>query len=129
MNREIKRLKKTAVQIRRDILEMAAHAGNGAVHVGPALSATDIVTALYFKIMNLDAQNPAWADRDRFILSKGHAYAVLYAALAERGYFPREELMTVRGINSRLQGHPVLGKCPGAEASGKGSSTGLCHAG
>lgn len=129
MNREIKRLKKTAVQIRRDILEMAAHAGNGAVHVGPALSATDIVTALYFKIMNLDAQNPAWADRDRFILSKGHAYAVLYAALAERGYFPREELMTVRGINSRLQGHPVLGKCPGVDmvsgSLGNGLSCGL----
>lgn len=129
MSKEIKKLKKTAVQIRKDIMEISAHCGGGAIHVGPALSATDVVTALYFKIMNIDPNNPTWEDRDRFILSKGHAYSVLYAALAERGYFPREELMTTRNINSRLQGHPVLGKTPGVDmvsgSLGNGLSCGL----
>lgn len=129
MDRKIKELKKTAIQIRRDIMDIAAHCGNGAIHVGPALSATDIVTALYFDIMKVDPENPMWEDRDRFILSKGHAYAVLYSALAEKGYFPREELLTARGINSRLQGHPVLGKTPGVDmvsgSLGNGLSCGL----
>lgn len=129
MEKELKRLKKQAVQIRRDIMEISAHSGNGAIHVGPALSSTDIVAALYFKIMRIRPDEPEWEDRDRFILSKGHGYAVLYSALAERGYFPREELMTARGINSRLQGHPVLGKTPGVDMTsgslGNGLSCGL----
>ena len=129
MDREWKRLKKQAVQLRRDIIEMSAHSGNGSIHVGPALSCTDILTALYFKILRIDPENPAWEDRDRFILSKGHGYAALYSALAERGYFPREEIMTARGINSRLQGHPVLGKTPGVDmvsgSLGNGLSCGL----
>ncbi|MBQ9685444.1 MAG: transketolase [Oscillospiraceae bacterium] len=129
MSKEINNLKRTAVQIRKDIMDISAHCGGGATHVGPALSAADIVAALYFKIMNVDPTNPSWEDRDRFILSKGHAYSVLYAALAERGYFPREELMTTRNINSRLQGHPVLGKTPGVDmvsgSLGNGLSCGL----
>ena len=77
MQKIIKELKKTAVQIRRDIMEISAHSGNGATHVGPALSAADIVATLYFKIMQIDPERPDWEDRDRFILSKGHAYSVL----------------------------------------------------
>lgn len=129
MDNELRRLKKTAVQIRRDIMEISAHSGNGAIHVGPALSCTDIVTALYFHVMHIDPENPAWEERDRFILSKGHGYAVLYSALAERGYYDRAELMTARAINSRLQGHPVLGKTPGVDMTsgslGNGLSCGL----
>lgn len=129
MERELLGLKKRAVQLRRDIIEMSAHCGNGAIHVGPALSCADIMAALYFKILRIDPGNPSWEERDRFILSKGHGYAALYAALAERGYFPREELMTARGINSRLQGHPVLGKTPGVDmvsgSLGNGLSCGL----
>lgn len=122
-------LKRTAIQIRRDIMDIAAHCGNGTIHVGPALSCTDIVTALYFDVMNVDPQNPLWEGRDRFVMSKGHAYPALYSALAERGYFPREELLTTRRINSRLQGHPALGKTPGVDMTsgslGNGLSCGL----
>ena len=114
MEKELKRLKKVAVEMRRDIINMAAHCGT-AIHVGPALSCTDMMAALYFKIMNIDPENPTWDERDRFVMSKGHAYAALYSALAERGFFPREELLTARGINSRLQGHPALGKTPGVD--------------
>lgn len=129
MENELIRLKKQAIQIRRDIIEMCTHGKGGAIHVGPALSSTDIVTALYFKIMKVDCENPNWEDRDRFILSKGHGYAVIYSALAEKGFFPREELLTARAINSRLQGHPVLGKTPGIDMTsgslGNGLSCGL----
>lgn len=134
MENEIRRLKKMAVQIRRDIMDIAAHAHHGAIHVGPALSSTDIVTALFFHIMNVDPKNPTNDDRDRFILSKGHAYAVLYSALAEKGFFPREELLTARGLNSRLQGHPVLGKTPGVDmvsgslGNGLGCGLGIAQA-
>lgn len=129
MENELKRLKKIAVQIRRDILTMGTKGHGGGIHTGPALSSADIVTALFFKIMRLDPENPEWEDRDRFILSKGHAYAVLYSALAERHFFPREELLTTRAINSRLQGHPALGKTPGVDMTsgslGNGLSCGL----
>ena len=129
MENELKRLKKIAIQIRRDIIEIASFSKGGAIHVGPALSSTDLVTALYFKIMHVDPSNPNWEDRDRFILSKGHAYAVIYSALAEKGFFPREELITTRALNSRLQGHPVLGKTPGIDmvsgSLGNGLSCGI----
>ena len=125
MEKELQRLKKLAVQIRRDILEISAHSGNGAIHVGPALSSTDIVSALYGSVMRINPEDPNWEERDRFILSKGHGYAVLYSALAEKGYFPREELMTARGINSRLQGHPVLGKTPGVDMTSGSLGNGL----
>lgn len=114
MENELKRLKKVAAEMRRDVMDMAAHSGTG-IHVGPALSCTDMVAALYFNVMKINPEDPWNADRDRFVLSKGHGYAALYSALAERGYFPKEELSTVRGINSRLQGHPSLGKAPGVD--------------
>lgn len=110
---------------------MIAEANSG--HPGGSLSAADIVTALYFGgILRHDPGNPAWPDRDRFILSKGHGVPILYAALAERGYLPVEELLTLRQVNSRLQGHPVQGITPGIEAStgslGQGLSIGIGHA-
>lgn len=104
-----------AKQLRRDIVEMLAEAGSG--HPGGSLSATEIVTYLYFAEMQVDPQNPDWPDRDRFVLSKGHAAPVLYAALAGRGFFPREELWKVRKINCSLQGHPDMKKVPGVDMS------------
>jgi transketolase len=101
--------------IRRHIIEMLGKAGSG--HPGGSLSAADIVTALYFKEMRLKPAEPDWPDRDRFVLSKGHAAPLLYAALAERGYFPVEELATLRKLGSRLQGHPDMRKLPGVEVS------------
>ncbi|MBC7475203.1 MAG: transketolase [Candidatus Sericytochromatia bacterium] len=118
---------KEAVTVRRDIIEMIAHANSG--HPGGSLSATEIVTALYFNILNHDPKNPHWEDRDRFILSKGHACPVLYSCMARTGYFPVEELKTFRAINSRIQGHPEVRKLPGIEAStgslGQGLSIGI----
>jgi transketolase len=98
-------------------------------HPGGSLSAADIVTALYFRLMRLDPQDPGWADRDRFILSKGHACPVWYAALAERGYFDKSHLSTLRRIDSLLQGHPTMNKPPGIDMTagslGHGLSAGL----
>jgi transketolase len=106
---------------------MLAEAGSG--HPGGSLSGVEIVTALFFHVLRLRPEEPEWPERDRFILSKGHAAPLLYAALAERGFFPREELLTLRKLGSRLQGHPVRNKAPGVEAStgslGQGLSVGL----
>lgn len=102
-----------AIDIRRDIVRMIGEAGSG--HPGGALSAADIVTALYFHVMRHDPQNPKWPDRDRFVLSKAHACPVLYAALAESGYFPVDTLWTLRKLGSILQGHPDMNKTPGVE--------------
>lgn len=119
-------LSKLAVTIRRDIVEMIYNANSG--HPGGSLSATDIVTALFFNVMNHDPMNPTWEERDRFILSKGHACPVLYSCMARSGYFPHEELKTLRKINSRIQGHPEVKRLPGIEAStgslGQGLSIG-----
>lgn len=116
-----------AKQIRRHIIEMITEAKSG--HPGGSLSAVEILTALYFQEMRVDPANPAWPDRDRFVLSKGHAAPVLYATLAERGFFPVEELLTLRKINSRLQGHPDMKKVPGVDMStgslGQGISTAI----
>lgn len=101
--------------MRRDIIEMTAAAGSG--HPGGSLSAVEIVAMLYTAVMDHDPADPKRPDRDRFVLSKGHAAPVLYAALAETGYFPREELTTLRKIGSRLQGHPDMRKTPGVEVS------------
>jgi transketolase len=107
---------------------MLHEAGSG--HPGGSLSAVEIVTALYFGgFLRHDPEHPEWPERDRFILSKGHGVPVQYAALAEAGYFPVSELKTLRKIDSRLQGHPVLGTAPGIEAAtgslGQGLSIGL----
>lgn len=104
-----------ARQIRRDIISMLGQAGSG--HTGGSLSASDILACLYFWEMNIDPQNPDWKARDRFVLSKGHAAPVLYAALAEKGFFPRDYLNRLRKLGSPLQGHPDMRKLPGVEAS------------
>ena len=107
--------KKIASRIRMDVIEEVHSAGSG--HPGGSLSAADIVTALYFGEMNIDPKNPQMKGRDKFVLSKGHAAPVQYAALAEKGYFPKEELTTLRKLGSRLQGHPNMHKLPGIEMS------------
>ncbi len=126
--RDIQLLRDRATTIRKHIVEMLAAAGSG--HPGGSLSAVEIVTALYFGgFLRYDPDNPYWQDRDRFILSKGHGVPVQYAAMAEAGLLPISELTTLRRIDSRLQGHPVLGSMPGIEAStgslGQGLSIGL----
>ncbi|WP_342048359.1 transketolase [Bacillus sp. OTU530] len=123
----IKELKITANQIRQDIVDIAYKA-QGPSHPGPALSCCDIVTALYFKIMRVDVNNPKWEDRDRLVFSKGHACPVLYSALARKGFFPVEELTTVRRINSRLQGHPDMKKTPGVDMTAGSLGNGLSAA-
>ncbi|MDJ0915671.1 MAG: transketolase [Desulfobacterales bacterium] len=123
----VEELKQMAATIRCDIIEMICTAQAG--HPGGSLSAADIVTALYFRLMRLDPKNPDWPDRDRFILSKGHACPVWYAALAERGFFDKSHLGTLRRLNSILQGHPDMLKTPGIDMTagslGHGLSAGL----
>lgn len=111
------KLEETARRMRREIMIMLQAAGSG--HPGASLSSADIVAALFFEVMRHDPANPGSENRDRFFLSKGHAAPVLYAALAMAGYFPMEELRTLRKLGSRLQGHPNR-KCPGVEV-GTGS--------
>lgn len=108
-------LKAVAARIRVDIVKEVFSAGSG--HPGGSLSAADLVAALYFQEMNVDPKNPQMEGRDKFVLSKGHAAPVLYAALAEKGYFPKEELLTLRKLGSRLQGHPDRKKVSGVEMS------------
>jgi len=108
-------LEAKARTIRWDIIKMVGAAASG--HPGGSLSAADIVATLYFHEMSHRSDEPDWPDRDRFVLSKGHAAPVLYAALAESGYFPREDLWTLRKIDSHLQGHPDMRKTPGVEIS------------
>ncbi|PKM47347.1 MAG: transketolase [Firmicutes bacterium HGW-Firmicutes-8] len=115
-----------AGKIRQDIIRMLGESKSG--HPGGSLSAADIVTTLYFHEMNVDPQNPKNPERDRFVLSKGHAAPVLYAALAEKGFFPVEELMTLRKLNSRLQGHPSMKHLPGVEMSTGSLGQGLSAA-
>ena len=112
---EIDLLKRKAEEIRHDIVSMIAEAGSG--HPGGSLSAADIGSVLFFNEMNYDPQNPNWQDRDKFILSKGHAAPLLYALLANAGYFERSELKTLRKYKSRLQGHPASYMLPGVEVS------------
>src|SRR3989442_12153346 len=116
-------LKKKAVPLRKHIIRMTHNAQSG--HPGGSMSACDIVTALYFQVLRVGPKRPDWPDRDRFVLGKGHACPVWYAALAERGFFPVEELMTFRKINSRLQGRPELGTTPGVENAAGAEGQGL----
>jgi transketolase len=120
-------LEATARRARREIVKAIAHAKGG--HLGGPLSATDILTTLYFNVLNVDPARPRWEDRDRFILSKGHSAIGLYTVLAVRGYFPIEELETFDEINSRLQGHPDMTKLPGIDmpsgSLGQGLSSGV----
>ena len=109
----IEELTKLAWTLRIDVVDMIHNAASG--HPGGSLSAADIVTALVFHHLNIDPKNPEMPERDRFLLSKGHAAPVLYAALARREFFPFEELKTLRQLDSRLQGHPDRLKTPGVE--------------
>jgi len=112
---KIQDLKQKSRVIRRHIIEMTTEAGSG--HPGGSLSGVEILTALYFYAMNVDPQNPNWADRDRFVLSKGHSAPLLYAVLAEKGYFPKEELLKLRKFGAMLQGHPDMKGTPGVDMS------------
>lgn len=109
--------------IRQHIIKMVFSAGSG--HPGGSLSATDILIALYFHVLKVDPKKIDWEDRDRFVLSKGHAAPALYATLAEKGFFPVDELLTLRKLGSKLQGHPDMRKTPGVEASTGSEGQGL----
>lgn len=119
---EVVRLKEIARNTRKLILESLAEAGSG--HPGGSLSAVELLVTLFFHVMRFDPKDPNWADRDRFFLSKGHAAPLLYAILAQAGFFPVEELMTLRKLGSRLQGHPSMG-IPGVEAPAGSEGIGL----
>ena len=112
---EIKRLQYLSTKIRCSILTMVKEAKVG--HIGGSLSVTDILVALYFKVLNINPKEPEWSDRDRLILSKGHGATAIYSTLAERGFFPIQELKTFAVINSNFQVHPDRRKVPGIEAS------------
>ena len=112
---EKKQLQITACKVRMGIIESTHSAKAG--HPGGSLSATEIFTYLYFKEMHIDPKNPKWEDRDRFVLSKGHTTPGLYSALAQRGFFPVEDLPTLRHIDSYLQGHPNMNTVPGVDMS------------
>ena len=115
-----------AKRLRRHIVTMLGKAGSG--HPGGSLSAVEILSTLYFRVLRHNSQDPQWPDRDRFILSKGHAAPVLYATLAECGYFPVEELSTLRQLDSRLQGHTDRTRTPGVEMSAGSLGQGLSFA-
>ena len=127
---DIVALREIARDMRLDILDMTTKAGSG--HASSSWSATDIVTALFFGgILRYRADEPDWPERDRFIMSKGHAAPLLYAILARAGYFEHEEIWRLREIDSPVQGHPIQGKMPGVEATtgslGQGLSVGVGH--
>lgn len=111
----IQEIQYKANDIRKDIIEMLLEAKSG--HSAGPLDMADVFATLYFNVLEHDPKNPAWQDRDRFVLSAGHICPVLYATLAEAGYFPKEELKTLRKFGTRLQGHPHLGALPGLETS------------
>lgn len=119
----VKDLEEKAQRFRVQVIKMIYKAQSG--HPGGSLSAMDIVTALYFHHLKINSQKPAWEDRDRFVLSKGHAAPALYVVLAELGYFPKEALFTLRQVGSILQGHPDMRKTPGVEMSTGSLGNGL----
>lgn len=122
----IKQLEQKANELRKDIITMLEHAGSG--HSAGPLDLAEIVTTLYFDVMNIRPEEPEWNERDYFFLSNGHTVPVQYAAMAERGYFPKEELLTLRKLGSRLQGHPERTKLPGLENTSGPLGSGLSQA-
>ncbi|MFC2075729.1 transketolase [candidate division KSB1 bacterium] len=104
MKKNLIDLMRTCIDVRRDVLEMVKRSGSG--HIGGSFSAVEALVALYFHEMNVDPKNPRWEDRDRFVLSKGHACPTLYSILARKGFFPSEELKSLRKLGGYLQGHP-----------------------
>ncbi|MGI0090218.1 MAG: transketolase [Nitrososphaerales archaeon] len=125
-NKSINELEQISNSTRKLILETLAEAKSG--HPGGSLSAVELLVALYYVVMRHDPKNPKWPDRDRFILSKGHAAPLLYSILAQQGYFPIEQLKTLRKINSMLQGHPDTKKTPGVEMCAGSEGVGLSFA-
>jgi len=123
---EIARLQEVARQIRLEVIKAVYHARAG--HLGGPLSAADMLAALYFHVMRIRPDEPAWPDRDRFVLSKGHSSIGLYAAMALRGYFPVEELATFDAAHSRLQGHPDMTRLPGLDMSSGSLGMGISAA-
>ena len=129
---KIKELELKANEIRQSIIEMLVEAGSG--HTAGPLGMADVFTAFYFHILNHDPKNPFWEERDRLILSNGHICPVRYAAMAHAGYFPVQELKTLRKFGSRLQGHPERERLPGVETtsgplgSGLGQASGVAYA-
>jgi len=119
---QIKELENKAKQIRRLIIQMLAQAGSG--HPGGSLSATDLITALYFSVLRHNPKDPEWPDRDRFHMSKGHCCPLWYAVLAETGYFSKDKLLTLRKMGSMLQGHPDR-RTPGVDAASGSLGQGL----
>ena len=122
----IERLEELANDIREDIIRMLEHAGSG--HSAGPLGLADIFTALYFDVMKYDPKNPDWDERDILLLSNGHCVPVRYATMAHAGYFPKSELMTLRQLGSRLQGHPERLKLPGMETTSGPLGSGLSQA-
>ncbi len=123
MSKTISDLEQIARELRWLVVDTIYHAKDG--HPGAALSAADIVAALYFQAMRIDPENPEWNERDRFILSKGHGCVIVYAALAMRGYFPRDVLYSFRSIDTILQGHPFMLKTPGIDMTSGSLGNGL----
>jgi len=119
-------LEQHAASVRRSIITMLEHAGSG--HTAGALGLADIMTALYFAVLHISPENPDWDERDLFVMSNGHCAPVLYATLAERGFFPRTELATLRQFGSRLQGHPERQALPGIETTSGPLGSGLSQA-
>lgn len=122
----MKELKNKATEMRMKVVDMIYKAQSG--HPGGSLSAADFMTACYFKYMNVDPKNPQWEDRDRMVLSKGHVCPIQYACLGTLGFFPEEELDTLRQEGSKLQGHPSMNKCPGIDISTGSLGQGLACA-
>ena len=125
-NLTLKELQNTCIDLKKNVISMIYKAQSG--HPGGSLSVAEFVTACYWHAMNVDPQNPRWADRDRFVLSKGHTCPAQYAALAMKGYFPMEVLDTLRKEGSPLQGHPSMNKCPGIDISTGSLGQGLACA-
>jgi len=122
-HKSVSELEELCRSLRLDILAMIRAAGSG--HPGGSLSSVEILTALYFDILNIDPEEPCQIDRDRFILSKGHIAPALYATLAERGFFPREVLNSLRKLGSPMQGHPNMAHCAGLDCSSGSLGQGL----
>lgn len=122
----IKQLEQKANDVRKDIIRMLLAAGSG--HSAGPLGLADLMTTLYFNILNLDPKNPEWDERDYFLMSNGHCVPVQYAVMAERGFFPLEELLTLRKFGSRLQGHPERTKLPGLENTSGPLGCGIAQA-
>ena len=125
--KKINELERMACQMRMDVVQMGPRSGN-VPHIAPAFSCADIVSALYFHFLNVRPEEPRWDERDRFVISKGHGALCVYSALAHRGYFPVEDLPTLRHLGSYLQGHPCMQEVPGVDMSSGSLGQGISAA-